>query len=100
MIYYVFFKNTNNVYLVEKFYNKNDFLDYYVKKRLQCMADNINYNMEYDMMSTPVKVPMFFKKAMLDFELGNGEKMTYYVMKLPKFCNRFFEKIFCSFIKL
>lgn len=99
MVYYVFFNNVDNVSLVEKFYNKNDFIKYYLKKRLQSKSDLINKNILYDIIKLPFRI-FFFKKKMLTIYIDNKTTLTYYVMKLPTFCNKFFEKIFCSFIKL
>ena len=99
MIYYVFIDNIHNAYLIYKFYNKNDFIEYYLEKRLECEKDYVYKNIKYDIMKLPLKI-FFFKKKMATVYIDNETTLTYYVMKLPTFCNKFFEKIFCSFIKL
>jgi hypothetical protein len=102
MTYYVFSNNSNwndNVYLIEKFNNENAFIEFYLQKRLQCENDYINKNIKYDIMQLPLKIS-FFKKKMLTVYIDNDTILTYYVMKLPSFCNKFFEFVFTKFINL
>jgi len=99
MTYYVFVDNINAAYLLDKFNNENDFINFYLQKRLQCENDYVYQNIKYDIMKLPLKI-FFFKKKMITVYINNETTLTYYVIKLPTFCNKFFEKIFCSFIKL
>lgn len=99
MVYYVFVDNIHTANLAYKFDNENDFIEYYLEKRLQCEKDYVYKNIKYDIMKLPLKI-FFFKKKMATVYIDNETTLTYYVMKLPNFCNKFFEKIFCSFIKL
>ena len=100
MVYYVFFCNKDKVILDKKFNNENDFIEYYINKRMQCLKEKAENDINYfNIMPIISKVPMFFKKKMLTVYINKKTTLTYYVMKLPTFCNKFFEKIFCSFIK-
>ena len=100
MVYYVFFCSKDTVILDEKFNNENDFIEYYINKRIQCLKGKAENDIEFDIMPITGKVPMFFKKKMLTVYFNEKTTVTYYVMKLPTFCSKFFEKIFSSFIKL